>query len=126
MASTITLYPIPGTYQGRPLIAYISARRFDPLESWPHIKAWAAWQFEASADEIDTHEVYFGGEYGDDDSREVLTVKGDIVGVFDKPLDESGWRKLLTADSFQNPRPAPSLSNQVREAARARVAIQSN
>jgi hypothetical protein len=116
---SVKLFPVPGTFQDRPLTIYVFGSIFD---RWSEIKDWAAWQFDATEDEVDTHEVYWGGEYGDDDSREVLTIRGKIVGAFDDALTPDQWAALFDADVAE----CASFSEQVREAARARAATPIN
>jgi hypothetical protein len=113
------LHPVPGTFLDRPLRIPTYG---DIFVRWSEIKSWAAWQFDASEDEIATHEVFWGGGYGDDDSREVLTVRGKIVGAFDDALTPAQWRGLFAADAAER----ASLSDQVRAAASARAAAAIN
>lgn len=101
MAHTLTLYPLPGTFQDRPLTIHVSSRRCTG-DSWQEIKSWAKWQFEADADEINLRDIFWGGEYGDDNYREALTVRGEIVGVFDDALTAGEWRDMIAADVAQD------------------------
>lgn len=117
MARTeITLFPRPGTYLGRPLTIPVGS---DFFGRWSEIRSWAAWQFDADETEIDTLEIFWGGPDADDNSREALIVKGEIVGVFSDPLTADEWQDMLAADAAEY---CGSLNEQVRAAARARAA----
>ena len=102
---TLTLFPLPGTFQDKPLTIHTSKPHG---QAWAEICEWAAWQFDCREDDVDLLEAYFGGEYADDDMREALTVKGEIVGVFDKPLTGAEWQEMFSALT------QPALASQVR------------
>ena len=107
---TLTLFPLPGTFQDKPLTISTSKPNG---QAWAEITEWAAWQFDCREDEVDLLEAYFGGEYADDDMREALTVNGEVVGVFDKPLTGAEWQEMFSALS------QPALASQARSASRA-------
>lgn len=58
--------------------------------TWDDMRAdIAAWN-ECDPDDVETREVFWGGEYGDAERTEIVTVAGNLVGSFDRPLDAVG------------------------------------
>lgn len=79
MARTTTFYEI-APRSGRPRYTWIGV-------SWSGIVDDLAHFYECRDDEIRLEEIYWGGEYGDDERAEVLLVRGEFVGSFDELLD---------------------------------------
>ena len=97
----LKLFPVVGTFQDKPLTIHTNKPNG---QVWAEICEWAACQFDCREDDVDLleayfggEEAYFGGEYVDDDMREALTVNGEIVGVFDKPLTGAEWQEMFSA-----------------------------
>ena len=88
----LLLFPLPGTFQDKPLTIYTTKPHG---KAWAEIVEWAAWNFDCLEADVDMLEAFFGGEQSDDDMREALTIKGEVVGVFDNPLTPDEWAALL-------------------------------
>jgi hypothetical protein len=59
--------------------------------------AMASW-YGYDADDLRTREAYFGGEYGDDDSREIVTYRGRIIGAIDQPITSAQVAEIEAAE----------------------------
>lgn len=79
MARTTTFYEI-SPRSGRPRYTWIGV-------SWSGIVDDLAHFYECRDDEIRLEEIYWGGEYGDDERAEVILVRGELVGSLDELLD---------------------------------------
>ena len=53
---------------------------------WKECAADLAWHFDCDADDIGAPDVYWGGEYGEDNSADVIVINGVLVASFDTPL----------------------------------------
>lgn len=51
--------------------------------------------FECEPEEVDTFDAYWGGEYGDDNSADVITVSGQIVATFNKPISAADLAQII-------------------------------
>lgn len=90
----VTLFPAPGVFRtATPIVTTVYHGR----SRWEQIAGMLAWYFDASPDDLDVRDCYWGGQFGDESSADVLTVHGRIVGSFDRALTDGEWRELLAA-----------------------------
>lgn len=83
-----TFYPIPGCLNGRPVRVMV----FNGEPIWPQIADHIAYAFGADPDSIHSHDCY----WGEDESVDVVTINGEIVGSFDRALSADEWAALLS------------------------------
>lgn len=92
-----TVYPIDASlFGGKPVT--VTAVDRSTRTSWEQIQAAFADLWEVSRNAVDTIDAYWGGEYSDEKSADVLIVGGDIVGSFDRALTCDEWQALLSVD----------------------------
>lgn len=86
--SQVTFYPLPGQFHDRPMAIRVSSG-----SRWAQIVDYLSYVFGADPAALGSHDCYFGD---DDESVDVLTIRGEIVGSFDRALSASEWAELLS------------------------------
>lgn len=86
--SQATFFPLPGQFQDRPMTIRVWGG-----SRWTQIADYLGYVFGADPSALGSHDCYFGE---DDESVDVLTIRGEIVGSFDRALSASEWADLLS------------------------------
>lgn len=83
-----TFYPIPGRLNGRPLRMMLFG---GSVPFGQQMATDLAYVFGADPDSIHSHDCY----WGEDESVDVVTINGEIVGSFDRALSADEWAELM-------------------------------